>query len=127
MAGAVAADHVSDFERDTARLFDMIDGVMPEAAWLDPHETLTYLHSTISPHEQRIALPETPMHLDALLADATVVGGPTPPHGDKPLPWPSLTALPAPTVPGLLDEPTRFGLRHRWAPLARELSKAKGQ
>src|SRR3546814_15989973 len=58
-------------------------GVRPEAAWLSYAETLTYLHSTISTHDQRIALPDTPMHLDALLADETLVGGLTPQLGDK--------------------------------------------
>ena len=65
---ATAADHLDDFERDTGRVLDMIEGVMPEAAWLSPAETLTYIHSAISTHDQRITLPETPMHLDALLA-----------------------------------------------------------
>ena len=32
-------------------------------------ETLTYLHSTVSTKRQRVRVPETPMHLDALLAD----------------------------------------------------------
>jgi len=32
----------------TARVFDLLDGVMPELAWLDDNETLTYLHGTVS-------------------------------------------------------------------------------
>src|SRR3546814_7576229 len=49
-----AADHLDDFERDTACVLDMIEGVMPEAAWLSNGETLTYLHSTIStPNQDR--------------------------------------------------------------------------
>src|SRR3546814_20094955 len=35
-----AADHLDDFERDTACVLDMIEGVMPEAAWLSDGETL---------------------------------------------------------------------------------------
>src|SRR3546814_18330292 len=58
-----AADHLDDFERDTACVLDMIEGVMPEAAWLSDGETLNYLHTTISTHNQRIAVPETPMPL----------------------------------------------------------------
>ena len=42
---------------------------MPEVGWLDDGDTLTYLHSTISTRQQRVRVPETPMHLDALLAD----------------------------------------------------------
>ena len=48
---------------------------MPEVAWLDDSETLTYLHSTISTGPQRVRVPETPMHLDALLADEPLAGG----------------------------------------------------
>src|SRR3546814_17204607 len=89
-----AADHLDDFERDTARVLDMIEGVMPEAAWLSDGETLTYLHSTISTHEQRIAVPEPPMHLDALLADELLVGGLPPQLGPHPLRCLPNTALP---------------------------------
>jgi len=52
---------------------------MPEVAWLDDSDTLTYLHSTISTRAQRIRVPETPMHLDALLADEPLAGGLEPP------------------------------------------------
>ena len=41
----------------------------PNAAWLDDAETLTYLHSTVSTKRHRVRVPETPMYLDALLAD----------------------------------------------------------
>jgi type IV secretion system protein VirB4 len=126
-AGATAADHVSDFERDTARLLDMIDGVMPEAAWLDPQETLTYLHSTISTHEQRIALPETPMHLDALLADETLVGGLAPQLGQKHLRCLTITGFPASTVPGMLDELNRLGFGYRWTTRAITMDKVAAQ
>ena len=46
----------------------------PNAAWLDDAETLTYLHSTISTRRQRVRVPETPMYLDALLADQPLDG-----------------------------------------------------
>ena len=52
-----------------AILFDLLNGVMPEIAWLDDSQTLTYLHATVSIHRQRVAVPEVPFHLDALLAD----------------------------------------------------------
>ena len=55
---------------------------MPEAAWLDDPATLTYLHSTISTRRQRVRVPETPMHLDALLADQPLAGGLEPRLGD---------------------------------------------
>lgn len=124
---ATAADHLDDFERDTGRLLDMIEGVMPEAAWLSDTETLTYLHSTISTHDQSIAVPETPMHLDALLSDEVLVGGLTPQLGAKHLRTLSVTGFPAVTVPGMLDELNRLGFAYRWTTRAICLDKVSAQ
>jgi type IV secretion system protein TrbE len=49
------------------RVLALIEGFMPEAEWLDDAETLTYLHSCVSTRRQRVRVPETPMHLDAVL------------------------------------------------------------
>src|SRR3546814_17070104 len=103
-----AADHLDDFERDTACVLDMIEGVMPEAAWLSDGETLTYLHSTISTHNKRIALPATPMHLDALPADELLVGGHTALRRTSTLTYPIITDFPAWTLPGRSNELTRL-------------------
>jgi type IV secretion system protein VirB4 len=126
-ASASAADHVQDFERDTGRLLDMIEGVMPEAAWLSAEDTLTYLHSTISTHDQRIAVPETPMHLDALLADELLVGGLAPQLGDEHLRCLTITGFPASTVPGMLDELNRLGFGYRWTTRAITMDKVSAQ
>ncbi|WP_164105938.1 hypothetical protein, partial [Serratia marcescens] len=57
------------------RVLNLVEGFVPEVRWLDDAETLTYLHSTISTRRQRVRVPETPMHLDALLADEPLTGG----------------------------------------------------
>src|SRR5690606_31692716 len=57
------------FVAETDRVFDLLDGVMPEIAWLDDSQTLTYLHAAISTRHYRISVPEVPFHIDALLAD----------------------------------------------------------
>jgi type IV secretion system protein VirB4 len=124
---ASAADHLDDFERDTARVLDMIAGVMPEAVWLSDSETLTYLHSTISTNDQLILVPDTPMHLDALLADELLVGGLTPKLGDQHLRCLSITGFPAWTVPGMLDELNRLGFAYRWTTRAICMDKVTAQ
>lgn len=43
----------------------LVEGFMPEVAWLDDGETLTYLRSTMSTRQQHVRAPETPMLLDA--------------------------------------------------------------
>jgi len=61
-------ERLKSFVDRTDRVLDLLDGFVPEAAWLSDAETLTYLHSTISSRRQRVAVPATPMHLDALAA-----------------------------------------------------------
>ncbi len=42
----------------TERVLGLIEGFMPEIAWLDDEETLTYLHSTVSTRRQRVRVPK---------------------------------------------------------------------
>src|SRR3546814_13383841 len=77
---------LNSFVDRTGRMLHLVEGFMPEAEWLDDAETLTYLHSCISTKAQRVRVPETPMYLDALLADAALVGGLEPRPGDHPRP-----------------------------------------
>jgi len=53
----------------TDRLLQLIDGFAPEAEWLTDSETLTFLNSCVSTRRHKVRVPETPMHLDAILAD----------------------------------------------------------
>lgn len=75
-------EHLTSFITRTDSLLGLLDGFMPEAAWLSDEETLTYLHSTVSTRRQRVRVPETPMYLDALLADCGLAGGLAPRLGD---------------------------------------------
>ncbi len=59
----------------TDRVLALVEGLMPEAEWLDDGETLTYLHSCVSARRQRVRVPETPMYLDAILVDEDLTGG----------------------------------------------------
>jgi len=42
----------------TDRVLALLDGFMPECAWLDDSETLTYLHSTVSTKRHRVRVPK---------------------------------------------------------------------
>jgi len=60
---------LDSFVAETDRVFDLLDGVMPEIAWLDDSQTLTYLHATVSTRRYRVGVPMTGReHIDALLA-----------------------------------------------------------
>ena len=103
------------FVAETDRVFDLLDGVMPEIAWLDDAQTLTYLHSSISTRRYRVGVPEVPFHIDALLADSALVGGLAPTLGDQHLRVVSVRGFPTSTWPGLLDDLNRLGFGYRWS------------
>ena len=88
---------------------------MPECAWLDDAETLTYLHSTVSTKQHRVRVPETPIYLDALLADQPLTGGLEPRLGDAHLRILTITGFPTATTPGLLDDLNRLAFPYRWS------------
>src|SRR3546814_6053976 len=66
--GVNAREILRGFVDRTDRLLQLIEGFMPERAWLDDAETLTYLHSTISTQRHGVRVPEIPIYLAALLA-----------------------------------------------------------
>ncbi|MGK7755178.1 conjugal transfer protein TrbE [Roseovarius sp. C03] len=113
--GVNPREHLASFVSRTERLLDLLEGFMPEAEWLSDEETLTYLHSTVSTRAQRVRVPETPMHLDALLADEPLVGGLAPRLGDAHLRTLSIIGFPTETWPGLLDELNSLAFEYRWA------------
>jgi type IV secretion system protein VirB4 len=105
------------------RVLQLVEGFVPEVRWLGDAETLTYLHSTISTRRQNVRVPETPMHLDALLVDEPLTGGLEPRLGYHHLRTLTITGFPTVTFPGLLDELNRLAFPYRWATRAVMLDK----
>jgi type IV secretion system protein VirB4 len=99
----------------TDRVLALIEDFMPEAGWLDDGDTLTYLHSCISTRRQRVRVPETPMHLDAILVDEEMTGGLEPRLGSAHLRTLTIMGFPSQTWPGLLDELNRQAFPYRWS------------
>ncbi|NML12073.1 conjugal transfer protein TrbE [Sphingobium sp. AR-3-1] len=114
---------VKSFADRTDRVLHLVEGFMPEAAWLDDAATLTYLHSTVSTRKQRVRVPETPVYLDALLADEPLTGGLEPMLGAHHLRTLTITGFPTATFPGLLDELNRQAFPYRWSTRAIMLDK----
>jgi len=114
---------LNSFVDRTDRLLALLDGMMPTVGWLDDAATLSFLHGAIATVRQRVAVPGTPMQLDALLATEALVGGLEPRLGSAHLRVLTLTGFPAATVPGLLDELNRLGLAYRWTTRAICLDK----
>jgi len=102
------------FVAETDRALDLFAGFMPEVAALDDAETLTYLHATISDRAHRVAVPETPIYLDALLADTPLVGGLQPVLGDRHIRTLTVRGFPALSRPGILDALNHQDFGYRW-------------
>ena len=95
-----AHELLNGFIDRTDRVLQLVEGFVPESAWLSDSETLTYLHSTISTRRHRVRVPETPMHLDALLADEPLTGGLEPRLGNAHLRILTIIGFPTATFPG---------------------------
>tara|TARA_R110000782_G_scaffold78276_1_gene154813 strand:- start:15339 stop:17795 length:2457 start_codon:yes stop_codon:yes gene_type:complete len=121
--GVDPTELVKSFADRTDRVLHLVEGFMPEAAWLDDAATLTYLHSTVSTRTQRVRVPETPVYLDALLADEPLTGGLEPMLGAHHLRTLTITGFPTATFPGLLDELNRQAFPYRWSTRAIMLDK----
>ncbi|KTT96636.1 conjugal transfer protein TrbE [Sphingomonas sanguinis] len=122
-AGIDPHEVVAGFVDRTDRVLRLIETFMPACRWLDDAETLTYLHACVSTHRHRVRMPETPMYLDALLADQPLTGGLEPMLGDRHLRVLTITGFPTATTPGLLDELNRLAFPYRWSTRAILLDK----
>ena len=102
------------FVADADRALDLLASLMPEVRALDDQETLTFLHNAISASRHPVAVPETPMYLDGLLADTPLCGGLEPTLGELHLRTLSVLGFPALSRPGILDALNRLDFGYRW-------------
>ncbi|MGY2805594.1 conjugal transfer protein TrbE [Bradyrhizobium sp. USDA 4506] len=121
--GADAREVLRGFIDRTNRVLQLVEGFMPECAWLDDQETLTYLHSTISTRRHRVRVPEIPMYIDALLADQPLTGGLEPMLGSANVRVLTIVGFPGATTPGILDDLNRLAFSYRWSTRAIMLDK----
>ena len=120
-------EQLGAFVETTDRFSALLDGFLPELAWADDTETLTYLHGTVSTRRHAVAVTETPVYLDALLADEPLTGGLEPMLGEAHLRVLTVRGFPASTWPGLLDDLNRLGFPYRWTTRFLFLDKADGE
>ncbi len=114
---------LSGFADRTDRILALLEGVLPQVGWLSDAETLGFLHSTVSTSRSGVAVPETPMQLDVLLADQPLTGGLEPRLGASHLRVLTVSGFPTATWPGLLDELNRLAFPYRWSTRAICLDK----
>jgi type IV secretion/conjugal transfer VirB4 family ATPase len=116
---------LSSFIAETDRALDLLSGLMPEVRALDDGETLTFLHASVSARRHRVAVPETPIYLDALLADTPLAGGLEPMLGDLHLRTLTVLGFPSLSRPGILDALNHQGFGYRW--VTRFIALDKGE
>ncbi|MFN7110101.1 MAG: conjugal transfer protein TrbE [Brevundimonas sp.] len=105
---------LATFRREAHATFDLLVDALSELAWLDDGELLTWLHDCVSPQAFAVRPTESPMFLDAWLADADLAGGVAPRLGDRWLKVVSVRGLPSVTRPGLLDALSALPFDYRW-------------
>lgn len=115
---------LAHFIAETDRALDLFASFMPEVHALDDSETLTFLHGTISTRRQAVAVPETPIYLDALLADTPLTGGLEPRLGDSHVRTLTILGFPSMSRPGILDALNHQDFAYRW--VTRFLALDKG-
>jgi type IV secretion system protein TrbE len=118
-------DALASFVSETDRVHDLLGSFMPEIAPLNDEETLTHLHSAISGKRHRVAVPDTPLYLDAILADTPLTGGLEPILGERHLRTITLLGFPALSRPGILDALNHQDFPYRWTTRFIALDKAE--
>ena len=109
-----AQDHLHSFLSETDRCLDLLKNQMPLGAWLTDDETLTYLHSTVSPMRHPVVTPDIPAYIDAVIGGADLVGGLVPRLANHSIHILTIRGFPNETTPGILDELNKLGFSYRW-------------
>ena len=107
-------ESLAAFGREVDGLVDLLADALPACERLGDAGLLQWLHGCVSPTPQPITPPETPMFLDAWLADAPLTGGLSPRLGGQALRVVSVRGLPSATRPGLLDGLANLPFAYRW-------------
>ena len=115
---------LESFIAETDRLLDLLSGFMDEVRPLDDGEMLTFLHGTVSDRSHAVAVPETPMYLDAILADTPLVGGLEPRLGDLHVRTLTIMGFPSLSHPAILDALNHQNFGYRWVTRFIALDKA---
>ena len=116
---------LASFVAETGRALDLMSGFMPEVRALDDEETLTFLHASVSSRRHRVAMPETPIYLDAILADTPLAGGLEPMLGELHLRTLTVLGFPGLSRPGILDALNHQDFGYRWVTRFIALDKAE--
>ncbi|MBL4574491.1 MAG: conjugal transfer protein TrbE [Opitutaceae bacterium] len=106
--------YLESFYSASGGFFDLLADLMPAFTVMEDGELLGFLHGTISTKHHPVAVPETPIYLDALLPDDDLTGGLSPMLGDHYMQTITVRGFPGSSTPGLLDGLNHLGMSYRW-------------
>lgn len=108
--------HLNYFCDEVERSVRMLKDVFRDVEVLTEEETLTYLHSTISPKWHKVKFPTCvePYFLSEMLTDSHLLGGTDPILGNQHIRVVSILSYPGDTWPCIFDELNRLNFRYRW-------------
>jgi len=115
------------FTASVNQLYDILKDFMYEISFLSDEQTLTYLHDCISDKSHKVRVPDTPMYLDALLADTPLLGGLEPKLGKNFIKTISILGFPTVSVPAILDNLNHLPMQYRWVTRFLPLDKAEAE
>jgi type IV secretion system protein VirB4 len=101
------------FKRVCTETADLIASAMRECVPLEGEDLLTYLHSTVSTQQHRVAMPDVAANLDAYLPDEAWTPGEISMLGEHCIAMFELRGLPPATPLAMLEELNHVGA-HRW-------------
>ncbi len=106
--------NLRQFKTEVQRVYQLFAEVMPECHALNAEETLTYLHSCVSPKYHTVKPAACYEFLNNALIDTPLHGGLHPKLGDYHLGILSINGFPPQSTPGILDALNRLGFEYRW-------------
>lgn len=113
-AKADYASELAQYKRRVEATLDLLRDATVEVQILAEEELLTYLHSTVTDHPIRVAMPDVPVDLDCMLCNTRLIGGLSPRLGDLHLKTVGVRSWPNSTVPSMLEELNSLGIPYRW-------------
>lgn len=119
--------NLRNFKAEVGRVYQLFHEVMPECDALSAEETLTYLHSCVSPKSHKVVPTDASVFLNYLLLDTPLNGGLHPMLGDYYLGIVSIKGYPQQSVPGILDALNRLNFEYRWVTRYLPLDKVDAQ
>lgn len=102
------------FKTEVQRVYQLFSEVMPACEALNAEETLTYLHSCVSPKRHVVKPMIGYEFLNQTLVDTPLHGGLYPKLGDYYLGLVSVKGFAQMSTPGILDALNRLGFEYRW-------------